>query len=118
MMKYYKSYRVTLGIGMTAALFFSIFSSIDCKFLRIDVGFTPDNAIYQSKEFGLGLWSMEDPTAPGKCLMLDVSRRLGSVTREDHYYTSSFFNGDIIWGTARIIALSGICVGMIDLVSD
>lgn len=110
-----KLHRVTIGIAVTAALLFSIFSSIDCKFVRVDVGFTPDNAIYRSNKFGLGLWSMEDPNLPQKCLMIDASRRIGSVTRRDIYYSSSFFNGDIIWGTARIIALSGIFFGLVDV---
>jgi len=115
-MKSCKLHKIPIGIVVIIALFLSIFSCADCKFVRVNVGFTPDNTIYRSEEFGLGLWSMEDPNAPEKCLMLDVSRTLGSVTRGDRYYSSSFFNGDIIWGTARIIALSGIFFGLVDVV--
>ena len=72
---------------------FSIFSTIDCRFVRVDVGFKPDNCIYRSEEFGLGLWSMEDPTAPEIFFMVDSSRRVGSITRGDHYYSSFLCEG-------------------------
>jgi len=105
-----------IGILVTFGLMFSIFSSFDCKYVRVDVGFKPDNTIYRSGEFGLGLWTMEDPTTPGKCLTIDISRTLGSITQGDHYYSSSFLNGDVIWGAARITALSGLFFGLVDAV--
>jgi len=109
-----KLHKVMIGILVTFGLMFSIFSSFDCKYVRVDVGFKPDNTIYRSGEFGLGLWTMEDPTTPGKCLTIDISRTLGSITQGDHYYSSSFLNGDVIWGAARITALSGLFFGLVD----
>ena len=96
-MQYCKVPRIIIGIVAIAALLSSIFSCIDCKFVHVDIGFTPDNAIYRSKEFGLGLWSLEDPIAKGTCLMIDANHSLGSITRGYSYY-SSFFLMEILFG--------------------
>jgi len=111
-----KLHKRTIGISVFLGLIFSISSCIDCRFVLVDVGFEPDNAIYRSKEFGLGLWTMEDPTDSEKCLMIDMSRRIGSITKGDNYYSSSLLNGDSIWGAARIMAMIGLVFGVLDVI--
>lgn len=112
-----KVHKIAIGILVTFGCMCSIFSCVDCKFVHIDVGFNPDNSVYGSGEFGIGLWSMEDPTAPGKCLMIFDSWRVGSITKGDNYYSSSLYNGDVIWFTARIMAIVGAICGLVDVVS-
>lgn len=113
----YKLHSVTTGLFVAFGLILSTFSSFDCEFVKVNVGFKPDNTIYQRGKFAIGLWSMEDPTAPGMCLTIDTSRGVGSITREDRYYRSSFLNGDVIWSTARFTAFLGIFFGLVDTIT-
>ena len=102
-----------LAFFITAALGLSIVSSLDCKFLMIDLGFIPQD--YHSNNLGFGLWAH---TAPGgRCLSYSESRQSGVFSGEDTTYTSLFMNGDINWSISRILAIVGVVFGTISLVS-
>ena len=102
-----------LAFFITAALGLSIVSSLDCKFLMIDLGFVPQD--YHSNNLGFGLWAH---TAPGgRCLSYSESRQSGVFSEEDTTYTSLFMNGDTNWSISRVLAIVGVVFGTISLVS-
>jgi len=109
-------HKVAIGVFVTFGLMLSLLSVVDCKFLYVEIGFIPDNSIYDKKSVAVGLWSMEDPSVPGKCYTLDLSRQVGSITNKDHFFKYIFFNGDAIWGAARVMAILGTVFGFINVV--
>ena len=104
---------------LAVAFVLSILSSLDCKFVEVDVGFSPTNTFFDtsSTTFGIGLWTMEDPMNPGLCLMPLSKKQYGSLTKEDDIYDSFFVTSDVFITTARFLAMFGIIFGLIDLVS-
>lgn len=111
------------GVASLLAIAFvlSTLSSLDCKFVEVDVGFSPTNTdffeISSSTTFGIGLWTMEDPISTGSCLIPLLTPQYGSLTKEDDIYDSFFVSDDVFYTTARFLAMFGIIFGLIDLVS-
>ena len=102
-----------LALLITVALGLSIVSSLDCRYIIVDLGFTPQR--YFDDKLAFGLWAYSAPG--GRCLSYSESRQIGLFSEEDMTYTSLLMNGDINWTIARILALVGVAFGSIALVS-
>ena len=102
-----------LALLITAALGLSIVSSLDCRYITVDLGFTPQS--YFDDTLAFGLWAYSAPG--GRCLSYSESRQIGLFSEGDMTYTSLLMNGDINWTIARILALVGVAFGSIALVS-
>lgn len=99
---------------LTAGLGLSIMSSLDCKFLEVELGFVPEN--YYDESMGFGLWTYAAPG--GRCLSYEESRRTGGFSDGDSVYSSLFINNDTNWSISRILGVVGIVFGSIALVSS
>lgn len=100
-----------LAFFITIALGLSAISSLDCKFLAVDLGFTPEK--YYSELVGIGLWSYEKPD--GRCLSYGASHTSSGFS--DGLYSNSFINEDLNWSVARILAMCGVVFGFFAFVS-
>jgi len=102
-----------LALLITVALGLSIVSSLDCRYIIVDLGFIPQR--YFDDTLAFGLWAYSAPG--GRCLSYSESRQIGLFSEGDMTYTSLLMNGDINWTIARILALVGVAFGSIALVS-
>lgn len=102
-----------LAFFITAALGLSVMSSLDCKFLAVDLPFIPKK--YHSQNLGVGLWSFEAPD--GRCLSYEESYQLGGFSEGDDIYSRLFINDDTSWSTSRVLAISCALFGSITLIS-
>lgn len=102
-----------LAFFITSAVGLSSMSSLDCKFLSVDLGWVPKN--YYNDELGFGLWTYAAPG--GRCLTYEESRLSGGFSNGDDVYSTLFMNNDTNWSVARILALVGVVFGAISLVS-
>eukprot|EP00578_Thalassiosira_sp_NH16_P003206 CAMPEP_0181133634 /NCGR_PEP_ID=MMETSP1071-20121207/31631_1 /TAXON_ID=35127 /ORGANISM="Thalassiosira sp., Strain NH16" /LENGTH=323 /DNA_ID=CAMNT_0023220043 /DNA_START=98 /DNA_END=1069 /DNA_ORIENTATION=- len=103
-----------LSFFITAALALSIISSLDCKFLVVELGFIPKN--YYGDDMGFGMWTYAAPG--GRCLTYTESRESGGFSDGDSMYTNLFMNNDINWSISRILAVVGLAFGSIALISS
>ena len=104
---------------LAIAFIFSILSSLDCAFVIVDVGFSPVNIPDQENNastFGLGIWTKEDPSSKGFCVMPMFLNSGQSLTTQDDIY-NSFVVSDTIFSAVRFIAMFGFLFGLLDLVS-
>jgi len=99
------------AIFITLAFTLSFLSCLDCFFVRVDVGFAPDNSYFEKTTFGLGLWTFENPLVSGKCINPAFVTNVGGITIDDELYASFFSNGDPGWGIARLLAALGLLTG-------
>lgn len=102
-----------LAFFVTAALGFSIMSSLDCKFLAVDLGFVPQN--YYSEKLGFGLWTYAAPG--GRCLSYGESIEPRGVFEGVNLYTNILINDDITWSVSRVLAVAGVTFGAVALLS-
>eukprot|EP00571_Detonula_confervacea_P010636 CAMPEP_0172307718 /NCGR_PEP_ID=MMETSP1058-20130122/8511_1 /TAXON_ID=83371 /ORGANISM="Detonula confervacea, Strain CCMP 353" /LENGTH=315 /DNA_ID=CAMNT_0013019957 /DNA_START=101 /DNA_END=1048 /DNA_ORIENTATION=- len=103
----------TSAFFITAGLGLSIMSSLDCKFLEVDLSFIPQN--YYSDSLGFGLWTYAAPD--GRCLTYTESRQSGGFSDGANIYSNLFINNDINWSISRVLAVVGIIFGLGSLIS-
>jgi hypothetical protein len=106
-----KNNRYLTAIFLTIGYTLSFLSDLDCFFVEVDVGFTPNNTYYDTSQFGIGLWSFEDPDNRGLCITPMFVNRIGRLTKTDHLYAQVWSNGDLYWTIARITASLGLILG-------
>jgi hypothetical protein len=111
-----KHNRCIAAFFLTLGFTLSFLSSLDCFFVEVDVGFVPQNSVYRTQKFGIGLWTFEDPDVRGQCVAPMYVSQIGGLTTEDELFSNIFLNGDIFWGSARVIATFGLLVGFISMV--
>ncbi len=109
--------------ALATAFILSILSSLDCVFLKADVGFVPMNMNRDTmgrKSFGLGIWSIEDPENEGFCI---VPIFQGSeeddrdLTKDDNIYSSFLVAEDDAITIVRFMVLFGLLIGVAHVVS-
>jgi len=102
-----------LAFFITAALGLSIISSLDCKFLEVDLTFIPQN--YYRDSLGFGLWTYAAPD--GRCLSYMDSRQSGGFSDGASIYSTFFMNNDSNWSISRILGVVGVAFGLGSLIS-
>ncbi len=116
--------KVGVGMLLFVILILSCLSNLDCQFVKIDVGFVPQNAPgFESpkKTYTIGLWNFENVeySNGGKCIRpVFLKRERGSLTNDDDIYTaSSFISGDAHFTWCRVLSVIGLVLICINLVS-
>ena len=105
---------------LVVAFVLSALSSLDCVYIRVDVGFPPQNIPKETTRstFGIGIWTFEDSDNEGFCIdsifQWNESSRL---TEDDDIYTSFFLVGDLSFTCIRFLAVLGVACGIILSVS-
>lgn len=107
----FKHNRFIIAIFLTCGFTLSFLSDLDCFFVRVDLDSVPDDALFDTTTFGIGLWSFEDPDERSKCISPGALNTKGSITPDDQLYSRIWLNGDAYWSAARIIAVVGLVVG-------
>lgn len=111
-------YGKTVSIFISIAFILSTLSILDCRFIDIDVGFVPDGAVYNSTEFCIGLWSLQDPySESGRCLNPKQARDFGNMTGDGQtFYGSVLSTDDTMWTVAQLMAIIGLSVAVINVI--
>ena len=82
-----------------------IYSSIDCNFMHVDVGFIPSNAAWNQSTATLGLFQFNADAETD--LLSDLT--VQGCTQFSSQFKSQFIDGDKTWEVIRIMAyISGI----------
>mmetsp|Transcript_2045 Transcript_2045/g.4496 ORF Transcript_2045/g.4496 Transcript_2045/m.4496 type:complete len:313 (-) Transcript_2045:127-1065(-) len=101
-------YPTILFFYVAVGLALSLYSSLDCSFLVVDLGFVPRH--YTSDEVSVGLWSFEG--SDGHCVSHPDSYT-SSFSLGDSLYTKWFMKSDTSWTTSRIFAIASVLLGFI-----
>lgn len=88
--------------GFTA----SIYSSLSCKFIKCQIGFTPTNINIEEMYMNIGLWSFESVLSTGE----------SSCLRYPADFSADFIQGRIIWSVSRVIGMMNMILGWISIV--
>ena len=116
-------YRKTICLFINTAFILSIVSSLDCKFISVNVGFIPEGSNYQLSALRIGLWSLQNPAydgeSDGQCLSPNKSKEYADLTGDGHssFYGRLFVNDDPIWTVSQVSAFVGMIVGILNVVS-
>lgn len=90
---------------VTASCLLDVYSSIDCNFMQVNVGFIPSNAAWNQSTATLGLFQFK---ADGETDLLD-DLTVQACTPFSTKFKSQFIDGDKTWEVIRIMAyVSGI----------
>lgn len=112
----FKNKRYITTFLLTFGFTLSLLSDLDCSFVRVDVGFVPNNSIFDTSVFGVGFWSFEDPTARGQCIFPHFANEFWGLTVTDTLYRNIWLNGDIFLTLSRILATIGLFSGFVAMV--
>jgi hypothetical protein len=116
--------KCAVALFLVAAFVLSLLSTLDCVFIKVDVGFKPENVVSGDESsskstFGIGIWTLEDVTNEGKCVMsIPLAEDATSLTVDDDIYINFLIVGDDIFTCIRFLALFGFAFGLILLVSE
>ena len=69
-----------------------------------------------NNKIGFGLWSVEDVTSEGLCVISVFQKDIGSLTEDDDIYNTFFIANDIFISTIRIISIFGQLLALVNLV--
>ena len=115
--------KVGVGILLFVIFLLSSLSNLDCQFVKIDVGFSPQNVrgLESPKStFGIGIWNFENTEHSNgwKCIKpVFLKKDRGSLTNDDDIYTApSFISGDTHVTWCRILSTIGLSLICINLV--
>ena len=111
-----KHYTLITNLFLTFGYAMEFLSNLDCFYIKVDVGFKASNVVYDSPTFGLGLWTFEDPYDSGFCASSLEKENISDMTYTYAFYSSVWSNGDSAWTASRIMALMGICFGIVAMV--
>ncbi len=111
-------YVLVTNIFLTFGFALSLLSSMDCFFLKVDVGFKPVNAVYDTSMFGIGLWTFEDPNNLGYCSSNIRKANISDMSFTYSLYSRNWSNGDSAWTGSRIMCSIGTSFGIVALVSS
>ncbi len=90
---------------VTASCLMDVYSSIDCNFMQVNVGFIPSNAAWNQSTATLGLFQFKADAEPD--LFNDLTGQ--GCTPFSTQFKSQFIDGDKTWEVIRIMAyISGI----------
>lgn len=110
--------RCAVIVLLTISFFLSLLSALDCKFMVVDVGFVPQNinrAINSKNQIGIGLWSVEDTSTDGLCVVSAFRKGRESITEDDDIYNTFFISDDFIITVVRFVSLFGLLLAIINL---
>lgn len=88
---------------LTAAAVLSLYSSVGCEYIQVQVGFTPSNEAWNESSISLGFWYLQKPDLVHK-MPLRQTFHEGCDWYSD-IFESSFIENDRTWNVARIMAL-------------
>lgn len=82
------------------------------------MGFVPDGAVYNSSEFCIGLWSLQDPySESGRCMNPKEAKNYSNMTGDSQsFYGHILATDDTMWTVSQVMALIGIFLGLLDVI--
>jgi hypothetical protein len=90
----------------TLAWVLSLYSTLGCHFIELDVGFTPSNSAWNQSHISLGLWHYQSDTAVNDSVLSSLYANCQWYSAD---FSSQFIESDRTWKVARIMAMiSGI----------
>ena len=97
----------------------SLVSSADCRFMHVDVGFTPSNPAWEHPTIDVGLWFYQlDNSDRNNTLFTTTTRTyLPGCHRFTDDFETYFIGDDQMWNAARVAAIVSSCAGVLALVS-
>ena len=102
---------------VTWATILDLYSSVDCEFVRVNIGFTPSNSAWnQSSYVDLGLFHYQSESLQADILYPELLKVEGCRTYPQDFQ-SQFMEGDRTWDVARMMALVSGSAGMLATVS-
>ena len=113
--------KCAVATSLAIAFVLSIFSSLDCIFIQVDIGFSPKNMQHDTSKkttFGLGIWTLEDATNEGFCIVPIFRNSDTGLTQDDDIYNSFLVVSDISFTCVRFLAVFGMILGLIHVVSS
>jgi len=114
-------YPLVVAPFITAAGVLDIYSSLDCNFIRVNVGFTPFNEEWSEPSFNVGFWTHQtDPLHSQNSTEIEKTNPLLSFKGCEPYSTGfhkSFIQGDRAWTAASIMAYCSGIAGLTAMVS-
>lgn len=99
----YGLYPIAVAPLLTAAAILSLYSSVGCQFIQVQIGFTPSNEAWNESQASLGFWYQQKAD-----LMHDLAIQNTFHQGCDWYsdlFEESFIQNDRTWKVARIMAL-------------
>ena len=116
--------KCAVAVFLVAAFVLSLLSTLDCVFIKVNVGFEPENVVSEDESsskstFGIGIWTLEDVTTnEGMCVVsIPLAEDATSLTVDDDIYIKFLVVGDDIFTCIRFLTLFGFASGLILLVS-
>ena len=90
---------------VTVATFLDLYATIDCDFIKVDVGFIPANAAWNQSTASIGIFQY---SVYAEANLID-DLAVEGCTRFSQHFEASFVENDRTWEVTRIMAyISGI----------
>ena len=118
-------YPLIVAPFITAASVLDVYSSLDCKFIQVNVGFAPVNPEWTKPTIGAGFWTFQSDdelvlgfsnstrmTAPSESLFT-----FPGCSQYSTEFKDSFIQGDRAWSAAAIMAYCSGVAGLTATVS-
>lgn len=99
---------------VTVGCLLDIYSSFDCEFVRVKIGFTPSNAAWNQSSVDLGLFFYQAGMSEDvfyRHFFVEECRQYGDL------FSAQFIDGDKTWEVARITAMISGVAGMVATVT-
>jgi hypothetical protein len=96
----------------------ALFSSVDCEYMRVNVGFQPTNDYWnKSENLGVGFWFFQSNENNGD----EAAWRqayLPGCQRFDDTFEAALFENDSTWSAARVAAMVSACASGVAFVTS
>jgi hypothetical protein len=110
----YGTYPLLVAPLVTVGCLLDLYSSFDCEFVRVNIGFTPSNAAWNQSSVDLGLFFYQAGTSEDvfyRQVLVEGCRQYGDL------FSAQFIDGDKTWEVARIMAMISGVAGMVATVT-
>lgn len=113
-------YPLLVSPFVTIGFLLDLYSSLDCHFLRVNIGFTPANEEWSDPQIDVGFWSYHgdegvvDNQPPFRNDKIYI---LPGCTEYSPEFSDFFIGGDKAWSAAKIMGMTSGVAGAIACVS-
>jgi hypothetical protein len=100
-------YPVFVAPIVTIGFFLSLYSTLGCKFINIDIGFIPSNLAWNQSEANIGLFYYYAKGTDGGILGLNSLNEIfhSGCTAYSSTFEETFIEKDRTWKVARVMTL-------------
>lgn len=104
-------YPLAVAPVITTGFLLSLYSSVGCEFIDLQVGFTPNNLAWNTSQADLGLFYYRDASAVAKTAAADVFHN-GCVWYKNNFQ-DLIINKDRTWKVSRVMAMISVSASLV-----